>query len=112
MRNILSAIIIDKLIKENYGIDCFLFMGEGKDHSRLMELVRYIKENYTIKVAIYSGRDKVETEYYGLFDYVKVGGYKEEYGPLNKETTNQRLYEIGADGIKDITYKFWKKETA
>ena len=49
---------------------------------------------------------------YGLFDYVKVGGYKEEYGPLNKETTNQRLYEIGADGIKDITYRFWKKETA
>ena len=88
----LTEEIIDKLIKENYGIDCFLFMGEGKDHSRLMELVRYIKENYTIKVAIYSGRDKVETEYYGLFDYVKVGGYKEEYGPLNKETTNQRLY--------------------
>ena len=60
-------------------------------------------------MAIYSGRDKVEIEYYGLFDYVKVGGYKEEYGPLNKETTNQRLYEIGTDGIKDITYKFWKK---
>ena len=108
----LTEEIIDKLIKENYGIDCFLFMGEGKDHTRLMELVRYIKENYAIKVAIYSGRDKVETEYYGLFDYVKVGGYKEEYGPLNKETTNQRLYEIEADGIKDITYRFWKKETA
>jgi anaerobic ribonucleoside-triphosphate reductase activating protein len=100
--------IIDKLIKENYGIDCFLFMGEGKDYSRLMELVRYIKENYSIKVAIYSGRDEVEIEYYGLFDYVKVGSYKEECGPLNKETTNQQLYEIGANGIKDITYKFWK----
>ena len=60
-------------------------------------------------MAIYSGRDKVEIEYYGLFDYVKVGGYKEECGPLNKETTNQRLYEIGIDGIKDITYKFWGK---
>ena len=104
----LTEEIIDKLIKENYGIDCFLFMGEGKDYGRLMELARYIKENYSIKVAIYSGRDKVETEYYGLFDYVKVGGYKEEYGPLNKETTKQRLYEIWADGIKDITYKFWK----
>ena len=88
----LTEEVIDKLIKENYGIDCFLFMGEGKDHSRLMELVRYIKENYTIKVAIYSGRDKVENEYYGLFDYVKVGSYKEECGPLNKETTNQRLF--------------------
>lgn len=105
----LTEEVIDKLIKENYGIDCFLFMGEGKDYSRLMELARFIKENYSIKVAIYSGRDKVENEYYGLFDYVKVGGYKEECGPLNKETTNQRLYEIGADEIKDITYKFWKK---
>ena len=97
-----------KELKENYGIDCFLFMGEGKDHSRLMELVRYIKENYTIKVAIYSGRDKVETEYYGLFDYVKVGGYKEEYGPLNKETTNQKLFKV-KDGklYENITYKFW-----
>ena len=102
---------IDRLINANYGIDCFLFMGEGKDYNRLMELVRYIKENYSIKVAIYSGRDKVEIEYYGLFDYVKVGGYKEEYGPLNKETTNQRLYEIGVDSIKDITYKFWGKSS-
>lgn len=102
---------IDRLINANYGIDCFLFMGEGKDYNRLMELVRYIKENYSIKVAIYSGRDKVEIEYYALFDYVKVGGYKEEYGPLNKETTNQRLYEIGVDSIKDITYKFWEKSS-
>jgi len=99
---------IDRLINENYGIDCFLFMGEGKDYSRLMELVRYIKENYSIKVAIYSGRDKVEIEYYGLFDYVKVGGYKEEFGPLNQETTNQRLYEITSNNIIDITSKFWK----
>lgn len=102
---------IDKLINANYGIDCFLFMGEGKDYNRLMELVRYIKEKHSIKVAIYSGRDKVEIEYYALFDYVKVGGYKEEYGPLNKETTNQRLYEIGVDSIKDITYKFWEKSS-
>ena len=36
----LTEEIIDKLINENYGIDCFLFMGEGKDYDRLMELVR------------------------------------------------------------------------
>ena len=104
----LTEEVIDKLIKENYGIDCFLFMGEGKDYGRLMELARYIKENYSIKVAIYSGRDKVENEYYGLFDYVKVGGYKEECGPLNKETTNQRLYKRTDSGWEDITKMFWK----
>ena len=100
--------IIDKLIKENYGIDCFLFMGEGKDRGRLLELAKYIKHNYDLKVAIYSGRNNVESDFYEVFDYIKVGEYKEEFGPLNKETTNQRLYEVGADGIKDITYKFWK----
>ena len=100
--------IIDKLIKENYGIDCFLFMGEGKDRGRLLELAKYIKHNYNLKVAIYSGRNNVESDFYEVFDYIKIGEYKEEFGTLNKETTNQRLYEIGADGIKDITYKFWK----
>ena len=107
----LTEEIIDKLIKENYGIDCFLFMGEGKDYSRLMELVRYIKENYSIKVAIYSGRDKVEIEYYGLFDYVKVGEYKSEYGPLNDKNTNQRLYKISDNICEDITHLLWKNKT-
>ena len=69
---------------------------------------KYIKHNYNLKVAIYSGRNNVESDFYEVFDYIKIGEYKEEFGPLNKETTNQRLYEIGADGIKDITYKFWK----
>ena len=100
--------IIDKLIKENYGIDCFLFMGEGKDRGRLLELAKYIKHNYNLKVAIYSGRNDVEFDFYEVFDYIKVGEYKEEFGPLNKDTTNQRLYEITSNSVIDITYKFWK----
>ena len=99
---------IDKLINENYGIDCFLFMGEGKDRVRLLELAKYIKHNYNLKVAIYSGRNNVESDFYEVFDYIKVGEYKEEYGPLNKETTNQRLYEIITNNVIDITNKFWK----
>lgn len=99
---------IDKLIDKNYGIDCFLFMGEGKDRERLIELAKYIKHNYNLKVAIYSGRNNVEFDFYEVFDYIKVGEYKEECGPLNKETTNQRLYEITINNIIDITNKFWK----
>lgn len=100
---------IDKLIGENYGVDCFLFMGEGKDRERLIELAKYIKHNYNLKVAIYSGRNNVEFDFYEVFDYIKVGEYKEEYGPLNKETTNQRLYEITSNNVIDITSKFWNK---
>ena len=100
--------IIDKLIKENYGIDCFLFMGEGKDRGRLLELAKYIKRNYDLKAAIYSGRNDVEFDFYEVFDYVKVGEYKKEFGPLNSPTTNQRLYRMSEKGKEDITYLFWK----
>ena len=45
---------------------------------------------------------------YKEFDYVKVGPYIEECGPLNKRTTNQRLYKCDKNGNKeDITYRFW-----
>lgn len=104
----LTEEIIDKLINENYGIDCFLFMGEGKDRGRLLELAKYIKHNRNLKVAIYSGRNNVEFDFYEVFDYIKVGEYKEEFGPLNRETTNQRLYEITSNNVIDITSKFWK----
>ena len=40
-----------------------------------------------------------------LFDYVKVGPYKKEFGPLNERTTNQRLYYHR----EDITSRFWRK---
>ena len=104
----LTEEIIDKLINENYGIDCFLFMGEGKDRGRLLELAKYIKRNYDLKVAIYSGRSDVELDFYEVFDYIKVGEYKEEFGPLNRDTTNQRLYEVTSNNVIDITSKFWK----
>lgn len=99
---------IDKLINENYGIDCFLFMGEGKDMGRLLEIARYVKNKYDIAVAVYSGRNNVEEEYYEIFDYVKVGEYKKEFGPLNSSTTNQRLYRMTEGGKEDITHLFWK----
>lgn len=104
--------IIDKLIKENYGIDCFIFMGEGKDTERLLEIAQYIKNKYDIAVAVYSGRNNVEEEYYDVFDYVKVGEYKKEFGPLNSPTTNQRLYRVTEGKKEDITHLFWKQETA
>ena len=60
----------------------------------------YIVEGIRLK------REKVEDCYFDLFDFVKVGSYKKDFGALNKETTNQRLYYHG----EDITYKFWERE--
>ena len=100
---------LDKIINANVGINCVVFMGEGKDRETLLILASHIKREHNIKVAIYSGRDDVEEEYFDIFDYVKIGSYKEKYGPLNKTTTNQRLYMMDNGKINDITYKFWRK---
>lgn len=105
---------IDKMIKENDGINCFLFMGEGNDKDSLIELAKYVRSTYSLDVALYSGRENVDSEMFYVFDFVKVGPYIQEYGPINKETTNQRMYKITHLGFNyyttDITEKFWKKK--
>lgn len=95
---------ISRMIEENYGINCFLFLGEGNDINTILSLNDFIKAKYGIETAIYSGRDSVEDIFFDKFDFVKVGSYNHNLGPLNKRTTNQRLYHHGID----ITDKFWK----
>lgn len=109
--NELTEEILLNLIKNNAGVNCVVFMGEGKDPEALKALAKTIRKHHPeLKTALYSGREEVEDELGLYFDFIKVGPYKAEYGPLNKETTNQRLYEFTADGEKkDITSKFWKK---
>ena len=113
---------IDKLIKENDGITCFCFMGEGNDKKLLIERMEYIRHNYPeLRIGLYSGEKGWNVEYLPLLNYYKVGPYIEEFGPLNKETTNQRLYEVVLTSdvdenynpiycLNDITYKFWNKK--
>ena len=107
-----------ELIEANKGINCVVFMGEGKDPEALKRLALDILVTYggKIKTALYSGRPEVEDDYDAFFNFIKTGPYIEKFGPLNKETTNQRLYEIEASlgdlsfTRKDITYKFWDKQ--
>lgn len=110
---------IDKLIKENDGVNCVCLMGEGNDYERVAEIGSYIIEKYpNIETAVYSGREEVDKRYLGCFDYIKIGPYKEEFGPLNSRMTNQRLlhYNIPRSWIasawfmEDITYKFWRRK--
>lgn len=110
---------IDKLIKANNGITCVCFMGEGKNILDVLHLAGYIKNEYGLKTALYSGRTDVpEDSAWHILNYIKIGPYIKEFGPLNKETTNQRLYKndgrgkviVGEkirNGWIDITNKFW-----
>lgn len=113
----LTIEVLNDLIDKNEGITCVCFMGEGNDPEGLLNLARFVLREKRLWPALYSGREKVEESYKRFFRYIKVGPYREEFGPLNKETTNQRLYWIHSDGCfdnnivsEDITYKFWKRQ--
>lgn len=96
---------IDAMVGSNFGIDCFLFLGEGSDPEALKAAAFHIKSCYpAIELALYSGRERVEDWIWELFDYVKVGPYRAESGPLNERSTNQRLYHHR----EDITSRFWR----
>ncbi|MGM9740472.1 MAG: anaerobic ribonucleoside-triphosphate reductase activating protein [Candidatus Cryptobacteroides sp.] len=111
----LTPAAIDSLIADNFGINCFLFLGEGNDHEALMAAAGYVRSTYpALELGIYSGRESVEEDVWNLFDYVKIGPFRPSCGPLNKTTTNQRLYHVthNADGtrtVDDITSRFWHR---
>lgn len=101
------------LIEGNKGITCVAFMGGDSSPTDIEKLAKHVKESYNLKTAWYSGR---ETAFIKLddLDFIKLGPYKEECGPLNKETTNQVFYKVvhlksGKNRLFDITYKFWKE---
>lgn len=101
--------VIDSLVGDNFGVNCFAFMGEGNDLPALLSLASHVR-SLGLAAALYSGRNEVEEEVWRSFDYVKVGPYIEAFGPLNSRTTNQRLYRIHPDGTReDITFRFWHK---
>lgn len=100
----LSLDAAKKLIDSNFGVNCFLFLGEGNDRSALLSLAWDLKREYPqLELALFCGRDEVEDEFYEIFDYVKTGPYIESLGPLNSPSTNQRLYYHR----EDITSSFW-----
>lgn len=102
----LTEDVVDALIADNFGINCFLLLGEGRDKEAVRRIALHLKNAYpSLERAIYSGRASVEDELFELFDYVKVGPYIEEFGPLNKSGTNQKLFYHRVE----ITSRFWRK---
>lgn len=109
----LTTDILDSLIKKNKGITCVLFLGGDNDKDTLKSFAKYISTKYDLLVGWYSGETELDLYEYGrYFDYIKVGPYIKERGPLNSPTTNQRLYFIKRDRdnltIEDITFTFWR----
>ena len=99
--------ILDSIIDNNEGVTCVVFMGGDSDKGSLKKLGAFVKSK-RLKSAWYSGESNLSIDNYkDYFDYIKVGPYIKELGPLNSNTTNQRMYSL-INGIEDITYRFLK----
>lgn len=91
--------------------DVVCFLGEGKETiEEKSEMINYCKyiHNRNRKVALYSGRNCSIEDWMKEFDYIKIGPYQQDKGPITKNTTNQKLYKKENEKYIDITYKFWK----
>lgn len=104
---------LTNLIDSNKGITCVCIMGGDANPSEVDDIAQDIKEYYPeLKVGWYSGRQELDKDIeLGNFDYIKLGPYIEEFGPLNSKTTNQRFYKVSDGELVDITSRFWKHET-
>ena len=104
---------LTNLIDSNKGITCVCIMGGDANPSEVDDIAQDIKEYYPkLKVGWYSGRQELSKDInLEFFDFIKLGPYKEEFGPLNSRTTNQRFYKVNGKELVDITNKFWKHET-
>lgn len=109
----LTYVELKNLIAKNRGISCVCFMGGDKEPWEICRLAQLVKED-GLKTAWYSGKTYLPgTVKMSALDYIKLGPYQEEHGPLTNRTTNQAMYfidhtKMGEDSIIDITSKFWK----
>lgn len=112
---------LERLIKENEGITCICFMGGDANPKEINDLAIYtnkrnVCEYKSLKVAWYSGKDELSEEIdIRRFEYIKLGHYDEKLGGLDKETTNQRMYQVIVNEnrefeLRNITSRFWKKK--
>ena len=100
---------IYKLIDNNEGITCVCFMGGDSSPKEIDMFARCIKDLYDMKVAWYSGKQELSKDInLKWFNFIKLGPYIEELGPLNSKNTNQRFYKIEENKLIDITNLFWK----
>lgn len=113
----LDEMELTSLIEANRGITCVAFMGGDVNPEEINLYAAFIKGMYPgIKVAWYSGRQELSKDIDLMnFDYIKLGPYDEDKGPLNKRTTNQRFYKVfhfstGRCELIDITHKFWRED--
>lgn len=101
----------------NKGADMIIIFGDINNGISSMDLLCLTNRLKKLSpICIYSGASTILEslgDYIGYIldniSFLKLGAYKEEFGGLNKKTTNQRMYKVEDEGLKDITATlFWK----
>lgn len=77
-------------------ISCVCFMGGDQNQDDLLYCINKAKEN-NLKTCLYTGVDDIESINENIIeklDYIKTGRYIEELGGLDKNSTNQRFFDL------------------
>lgn len=77
-------------------ISCVCFMGGDQNQDDLLYCINKVKEN-NLKTCLYTGLDDIKSineDIVKKLDYIKTGRYIEELGGLDKNTTNQRFFDL------------------
>lgn len=99
-------------LADHYGtnITCVGLMGGD---ATPLEVLRLLDDLRTarphLRTGWYSGRQELPEGFNPLQapDYVKLGPWRKDLGPLSSPSTNQRMYRYRSDGSReDITKKF------
>ena len=119
--NSLKALLLNYAGRAKSPITCITFLGDGGNLPDLGKLVEYCHKKGFL-TCIYTGSTGVyEAVIHSnkTLDYIKVGRYMKDMGPLDTPNSNQRFYRIhylqlqgGTENgwtLEDLTYKFRRK---
>ena len=107
-KTVINCNPLSELIEANKGITCVCLMGGDSNPEYINILGKTIK-CHKLKSAWYSGRQELSKDINpNNFNFIKLGPYIEDLGPLNSKTTNQRFYKVEEGKLVDITNLFWK----
>lgn len=102
-------------------ITCVGFQGGDNDPQQLCHLAEAVRQAHpSMMIGWYSGHQTLPSHLpdypdgfpLALFDYIKLGPWREALGPLSSPTTNQRMLRIEHSGEHtpvDITARFQKR---
>lgn len=103
--HILSDSYIEELLRKYPTVTCVTFLGGDAAPSRIIDLAKFVHE-LGYKTCWYSGcTDLPDTD---ALDYVKIGPWIAERGPLSSKTTNQEFYRRVEGVWVWCTDRFWK----